>query len=454
MRPGSVTNLLTGRGWGMLAVGAGALAAAQLLGRRDLLYLGVFMLTFPLLAAALLGWLRPRFDVERRFLPPVVSTGATATVELTVRALSAPDGPVRMRETLPARFGDSPSFRFPAAAAEPGDVSRYEYKFRSARRGIFDIGPIAAEFTDPFGLGRRQQNLGASSRLIVTPAPVDLPATALTGSAGLDGSVVTRVRANPSDDDVMTREYRHGDPMRRVHWASTARQGSLMVRREESVSAPYATLIMDQRAENFVRPGVQPAHSAEDTFEWAVTAAMSVAAHLLERGYTLRFLDTSAAPALLRSVSAPVPEDEEFSGMAGLHSLAEGLAALEPQPAQGASGHDAGTAVGRVARRVAAHRTYGPVVAILGSISTAEARALASAAVPGQPAYALLAVPAAARVTEALGVLRRAGWQAQSAGPAASLPVVWAGLDAPPPAIPAASGPDARNGDTFERARP
>ena len=45
----------------------------------------------------------------------------------------------------------------------------------------------------------------------------------------------------------MTREYRHGDPMRRVHWAATARHGSLMVRQEESVTTPEATIILDQR---------------------------------------------------------------------------------------------------------------------------------------------------------------------------------------------------------------
>ncbi|MDD0857137.1 DUF58 domain-containing protein [Arthrobacter alpinus] len=36
----------------------------------------------------------------------------------------------------------------------------------------------------------------------------------------------------------MTREYRSGDPLRRVHWPVTARQGKLMVRAEESVTAP------------------------------------------------------------------------------------------------------------------------------------------------------------------------------------------------------------------------
>ena len=87
----------------------------------------------------------------------------------------------------------------------------------------------------------------------MTPAAVELPVTGLAGARGHDGVTATRIRANPSDDDVMTREYRHGDPMRRVHWAATARHGELMVRQEESVTTPEATIILDQRFSAFTR---------------------------------------------------------------------------------------------------------------------------------------------------------------------------------------------------------
>ena len=141
----------------------------------------------------------------------------------------------------------------------------------------------------------------------MTPAAVELPVTGLAGARGNDGITATRIRANPSDDDVMTREYRHGDPMRRVHWPATARHGALMVRQEESVTTPEATIILDQR---FVALpagfGSVFGGSAtdgndlvtSDTFEWAVTAAMSVSAHLAERNYSLRFLDAARRPGL------------------------------------------------------------------------------------------------------------------------------------------------------------
>ena len=109
----------------------------------------------------------------------------------------------------------------------------------------------------------------------------------------MTASQVSRAPAQASHDDAMAREYRHGDPLRRVHWPVSARAGKLMVRAEESVTTPEAALILDQRPGAFgtVFPHPDAAHSTgalrtTEAFETAVVAAVSVAAHLLERGYS------------------------------------------------------------------------------------------------------------------------------------------------------------------------
>ncbi|MFF2244519.1 DUF58 domain-containing protein [Arthrobacter sp. NPDC058130] len=498
-------HIFSTRGWGLLGAGAVSLLAAQIMGRRDLLALAVLLLVLPLLALAGTRVLKPRFRVYREFSPSPVETSARTTVRLAVARTGPGTGHAIMEEHLPARFGESPVFRFPARRAT-GGASRYEYHLRSAKRGQFLIGPVTAEFSDPFGLSFHRHAIDDGDLLTVTPAAVQLPETGLAGARGHDGVTATRARANPSDDDVMTREYRHGDPMRRVHWAATARHGSLMVRQEESVTTPEATIILDQRLSAYPH-GVfgHAAHSSGhsgggegdghdllscDAFEWAVTAAMSIGAHLAERNYTLRFLDSAGAPAFRNSPSAPDPEAEEYTGTAGLQSIAESLAAIElsgphrvhphrnrvqeprrrpspqaasPEPQAASTAHETvrggGTrgaaAAGNTPRdfddtlmdKLSAHRLRGPVLAILGSLSLAEAQALSPAAGFGANAFALLVTDQAhgsAGMPEVLEALRRGGWRAVAVSARSPLPAAWAAFDEADPTMSAAA--DVRRG--------
>ncbi|WP_323960852.1 DUF58 domain-containing protein [Arthrobacter sp. JZ12] len=473
-------RILTARGWGLTAAGVVSLLLAQFLGRRDLLYLGILLVLLPLVSVLVLRLVKPRFTVHRTFAPQTMETGFTTTVTLSVASDGPLGGSVTMQEQLPQRFGEAPEFHFPARHPTPSGVSLYEYRLRSAARGVYDVGPVTAGFTDPFGLGVSRHTLGGTDRLVVTPAPIELPYSPLTGVRGTDGNSVTRRNANPSDDDVMTREYRHGDPMRRVHWAATARHNELMVRQEESVTTPEATLILDQRQASH-GSGFLSAfggdHDADagvlssPTFEWAVVAAVSISAHLLERSYALRFVDETGSPALRRSVSAPWPEDEEFVGMSGQHSIAQGLAALDllPDPSKrssgsrqagsrqagsrrvsgsgesGLSGSKAGSSR-RIGNSGASHgvafgdamldklallKHHGPLIALLGSITEQEARELGPAAEYGSQSFAILVSEHPRNLHGVMDILRNAGWHVVAVTPSASLATAWAHFDAP-----------------------
>jgi uncharacterized protein (DUF58 family) len=437
-------HLFSQRGWGLLAAGAVSLAAAQIMGRRDLLTLAVLLIVLPLVSLAGIRLVKPRFQVYREFNPSPVETSAATIVRLAVARTGYTGGRAIMEEKLPPRFGESPAFRFPARSAT-GGVSRYEYHLRSAKRGQYLIGPVTAEFTDPFGLSLHRQAIDDGDTLTVTPAAVELPVTGLAGARGNDGITATRTRANPSDDDVMTREYRHGDPMRRVHWPATARHGVLMVRQEESVTTPEATLILDQRFAVFAGGpgsgfGGNPAvHGHElptsGTFEWAVVAAMSVSAHLSERNYALRLLDARGEPAFLRSPSAPDPEAEEYTGASGLQSIAESLAAIHlTGPHHGArehGGQDNGQGVfeDHLMDKLSAHRMRGPIIAVLGKLSLAEARALAPGAGYGANAFAILVSERPGDAEDSLEILRRGGWRAVAVSPSVPVPNAWSHFD-------------------------
>ncbi|MFP5310964.1 MAG: DUF58 domain-containing protein [Actinomycetes bacterium] len=453
-------HLFTRRGWGMLGAGVFTLGAAQVMGRRDLLTLALLLLVLPVVSLVSVRLVKPRFRVYREFNPSPVETSAPAVVHLAVARTGPGSGRVAMEERLPPQFGLAPSFRYPSRSAT-GGTSRYEYRLASRHRGQFRIGPVTAEFTDPFGLSLHRQAVDGGDVLTVTPAAVVLPASSLAGARGHDGVTATRARAHPSDDDVMTREYRHGDPMRRVHWAATARHGALMVRQEESVTTPEATIILDQRLGAFaggpapMMPGLRAqdghAPATSDTFEWAVVAAMSGSAHLADCNYSLRLLDAWGEPAFHRSPSSPEPATEEFSGTAGLQSIAESLAAIHlsgsargARPAAAAE-HGPRPFDDRLLDKLSAHRMRGPLIAVLGRITAAEATALAPAAAYSTNAFAMVAVERPAEHRDILELLRLGGWRAVAAAPATQVATAWAQFDADP-APPAAPAAEARRG--------
>ena len=475
----SAARLLTPRGWGLAAAGTAALLTAQVMGRRDVLILGLFLLALPLLSALALRLVKPVFEVERTFSPPTVETGVPARVTLSLRTPHPFQQSASMREGLPLRFGQSPVFRFPAAFPDADGASTYEYQLRSARRGMFSIGPVTAEFSDLFGLARRLHTLGATDPLVVSPAPLELPSTALGGPRGTEGSVSNPRRGSPSEDDVSTREYRAGDPMRRVHWAATARHGELMVRQEEPVTSPSATLLLDARQPCFsggagtplwTDPAAGNGLSTSETFEWAVTASVSAAACLIDNGYSLHLLDAYARPGLARSPSAPDPRQRDFSGTGGLQDIADGLAALDlearPFERQTDGGKTAvpGSRAARGTRRLhgahptgtapapapapesskpelsktensafgsglvdaLAQRRRGPLVAVLGRLSADDAARLAPAADYATMARAILVTDRLQEAGPALAVLHSAGWQAVAATPESDLARTWA----------------------------
>ena len=461
------TRMLTSRGWGLAAAGVVSLLGAQILGRRDLLLLGVFLILLPLAAALALRLLRPVFTVQRVFSPPSAEAGNAVSISLNVVPVRPFGGSAQMREGLPARFGASPEFRFPAGRTDEDGASRYEYRLRSSRRGLYRIGPVSAGFQDPFGLALLRHTIGGTDALVVKPAPVELPAAVLDGLRGADGSVSTRLQGIPSQDDVTTREYRHGDPMRRVHWSATARHGQLMVRQEETVSTPRATIVLDQREVRYDHGFLSPfwadspdasAPASSEGFEWAVSAVMSLGCHLMEHGFAVRLLDAAARPGLARSPSAAAPGMDIFSGPSGILDLGEGLAALGLEPAAGSasaggqpqrpaerstalhSGPGAGAgntpmqpaaAAGAFGDALAGalldQRNRGPLVVVAGQLSEEDAHRLAPAADSVPAAVAVLVSERPSALDRALAILRAGGWTAVAVDPSQAIAAVWAG---------------------------
>jgi uncharacterized protein (DUF58 family) len=158
------------------------------------------------------------------------------------------------------------------------------YQVRSDVRGRFEIGPMSVRVSDPFGLVELGRAFHTTVSLTVTPRTVPLPQIPLGGAWTGSGDNRPRAFATGSAEDVTVREYRRGDELRRVHRRSSAKMGERMVRREEQPWQSRATLFLDNRLRAHRGQGIA------SSLEAAVSAAASIAVHLSQRGFMVRFV--------------------------------------------------------------------------------------------------------------------------------------------------------------------
>ncbi|MFI5084683.1 MAG: hypothetical protein ACHP7K_02010, partial [Actinomycetales bacterium] len=194
--------------------------------------------------------------------------------------------------------------------------------------------------------------------------------------------------------------------------------------------------------------GVHPELLTTDNFEWTVVAVMSIAAHLVERNFPLRVLDVFGGPGFASSSSAPSPQEELYAGAAGIAAVADSLAALELSAAahREPDGPDGGRETAQpfgeaLDDKLAGHRQRGPLVAVVGSLSRAEAKALAALAEHGAGALALVVCDHPRNAGAVLEQLRLGGWRALAVDRRTGLPAAWSYFD--DASLPAMAGRDA-----------
>ena len=267
----------------MLVLGLVGLVSGAVLGQRELVGVGVLLLAVPPLAALTVMGATTRIAHSRSVVPLRVTAGHDARVLVRVGNTS-PTWPVSslfVEDTLPAPLGTEP--RYTIGHLGPRAVRDVTYLVRPAVRGSYPVGPLRIGVADPLGCVRVTREVGAPSPLLVTP-PV-MPLDALGKADGSQGEQSPRRSVSGAgEQDPVPREYQHGDDLRRVHWRSTAKQGELMVRRDEQHWRENSSILLDTR---------RAAHRGEGprgSLETAVSAAASVAVHLIDGGHELRFL--------------------------------------------------------------------------------------------------------------------------------------------------------------------
>jgi uncharacterized protein (DUF58 family) len=399
------------RGRSFVAAGLTAVLCGIVLGEHDLVRIGVLVALLPVVAALWVARSGNRLGLARTLGASQVEVGQRAVVHLELTNLGPTTGVLLIEEQIPWALGSRP--RFVIDGMRPGWTRHIQYQVQAEVRGKYDIGPLRVRVSDPFGLLELQRTFTKTAGLVVIPVTEPLPAISLLGAWTGTGDNRPRPFASGGAADVTVRDYRVGDDLRRVHWRSTAKVGSLMVRREEQPWQSRCTVFIDNRARSHRGQGP---HSS---IERAVTAAASLAVHLTAQGFQVRL------------VSALGEEIE--------HGWHDGDVAASPRPLlerlavlPTVSNHDLYT--GWVDESV----TAGMCVAVLGDVDDHDRDFLGRLHHRGSASYALvLDVDSwAARMLQPEFVsrpgqlptaawLRQHGWKAAELGRDGSLQTAW-----------------------------
>ncbi|TDD79359.1 DUF58 domain-containing protein [Actinomadura rubrisoli] len=296
--------MLTPLGWGTAAVSAALYAAGWWLGYPEPAMLAVAGLA-AVAGAALWTLPRPRLEVRREIAPAKVGRGEPAVGVLHVR--NAGRG-VRGLTALDAAGSTQVAVEVPRL--RPGGGRTVTYRLPTGRRGRIPVGPLRLVRADPLRLARRVREYGAPQVLLVRPRTVPLSLLPSGRAHHLDGPTSDRSPAGTATFHAL-REYVIGDELRHIHWKSSARTGTLMVRQLVDASLPTTTIVLEARPQAWPEP---------DDFELAVDAAASVAVAASAASFPVRVLTGSGPVADTRGG----PEDVE--------ALLDRLTAVMPGP--------------------------------------------------------------------------------------------------------------------------
>jgi uncharacterized protein (DUF58 family) len=193
-----------------------------------------------------------RIGVERELTPTRPAPGETARVRLRLTNegdRTVPD--VRVVDRTADEIAVVEGAPRGATALRPGETATVEYGVR-ARRGEHELGPATVVVRGASGAVERVAERGGRTTL-----SCGLPAESVPVSATASGRAgrVTTDAGGAGSEFHSTREYRPGDPMRRVDWNRLARTGQLTTVEFDEERAASVVLTIDARSDVNRSPG-------------------------------------------------------------------------------------------------------------------------------------------------------------------------------------------------------
>jgi uncharacterized protein (DUF58 family) len=226
----------------------------------------------PLLVAVVFALRRPPHIVLTVEAPSRLTAGRSALVH--VRTASQARRPVPL--VVGWRWGGSKELRRETPeiflAPRPGRDAAGSLVIRPEARGRFTMPSIGAGRTDPLGLVSTRRLAHPAQVVLAYPRFYGLETLALpVGRRYQPGGIPLASNLGDSTEFVGTRDFREGDPLRRVHWRSSARRGRPVVKEYHDEYFSRVALLLD----TYLPP--RPRAADRQAFEAAISLLASVA---------------------------------------------------------------------------------------------------------------------------------------------------------------------------------
>jgi uncharacterized protein (DUF58 family) len=136
------------------------------------------------------------------------------------------------------------------------------------KRGLLRFAGVTVARPDPLGLFKAYAKMPLPQSVLILPRRYLLPAVELPGLMKYQqGGVAQASNVGQNEEFLALRDYRHGDPLRHIHWRSWARAGKPVVKEFEDEFFVRHALVLD----TFID------HPQSEVFEEAVSVAASFA---------------------------------------------------------------------------------------------------------------------------------------------------------------------------------
>lgn len=264
---------MTARGRGILGVGLAVWFVAWLFGSPVLAPAAAGLVLVVPLSVAWVRLSRQRLSVHRSRDTRRVVEGDHVWVGLRVEPSSRIPLPVVVVRDRIGRLGE----REVELRRESG-VYRGVYHLQRVPRGRYGFEPMRICISDPWGLAATSIEVVERGVLVVQPRLVALERLFSEDGSALAAGSRSAIRARSGFDVHGVRHHEPGESLRTVHWPSTARVGTLMVKEFEDTARDEIAVLLDGDEAGAV--GAPP----DSAFDAAVRAAGSILlAHVRRR---------------------------------------------------------------------------------------------------------------------------------------------------------------------------